>query len=193
MKKYFIILILSSFLSCSGGQCTDNKNSSEDPDIQIETFDARKKYSDITKDIIASVPDSDLEQVMVDYVYDRVIEGNDAGSRAAFKKLSPGFRAVYSTLVLEELVRTEGFAQYFSEPEGLYIEGAVEGFSLLGAPVLSRIARTAMLLSREGGSSVADIDKFSELDDEFIKNSGPAGNLRIKYIRNHPSMFYTKD
>lgn len=171
----------------------DNKTGNTDPDIELEKFEARKKYSAITKDLIATIPDPEIEQVIVDYVCENVIRGNDAGSHSAFKKLSPGFRAVYSTLILEELVRTEGFAQYFAEPESFYIEDAVEGFRLLGAPVSSGIAHRAMTISRERGKSSAADDKLSKLDDEFTGSSEPTGDLRIKYIRSNPSMFYTKD
>jgi len=194
VNKIPAVLLLLCILSCSERQgAENNKSSSDSLDVQLEKFESRKRYSSFTKDILASIPDAGIEQAIVDYVYDYVLAGDPVANHAAFKKISPGLRAVYSTIVLEELVGSGGFAQYFDEPESLFIEEAVEGFRLLGAPVASRIARRAMVIVRVSGKSGTVDDRLSPLDAEFYGSSEPTGAMRIRFIRKNPSMFITKN
>ena len=193
MNKIPAILLFLCLLVCSERQgAENNKNNSDSLDVQLDKFEAREKYSFFTRDILASIPDAEIEQAIVDYVYEYVLAGDGAGNHAAFKKLSPGFRAVYATIMLEESVNSGGFEQYFSEPESLYIEEAVKGFSLLGAASSSRIARRAMVIARDSGKYGAALEELSRLDSGFYSTGESTGKLRIRYIRNNPSMFITK-
>lgn len=194
MNRFPAILLLLGLLCCGDKHGPGNSQTgNDDPDVQLEKFEARKRYSSFTRETLASIPDAEIEQAIVDYVYEHVLGGDDEANHAAFKKLSPGFRAVYATIMLEELVAGGGFAQFFSEPESRYVEDAVEGFSLLGASSSSRITRRAMLIVRGNGKSGSAMEMLSELDSGFYNTGEQTGSLRIRYIRNNPSMFITTD
>lgn len=191
MNKFLTVLLLC-LLACSGKQDPENNKNSIDMDTQLERFESRRRYSGFTKEIFASIPDALLEQAVVDYVCDHVLGGDPAAKNEAFKKLSPGFRAVYSTIMLEEVVNSSGFAGYFHEPESIYIGDAVEGFRLLGAAASSRIALRAMVIARESGRQGSADDSLTRLDAEFAGSGEHTGELRIRYIRKNPPEFFTK-
>jgi len=122
--------------------------------------------------------------------------------------LSKGFIAVYVTFWVEAEVNNGGFNQYFWNSSGQFGLEAIEGFREIGA------AACADLMSRAVATAVAEfpemqkhyergtLDAFresyehtqlDELDTEFYALGEGLSDLRIKYIRSHPHLFYVED
>ena len=49
-----------------------------------------------------------------------------------------------------------------------------------------------MVIARDSGKYGAALEELSRLDSGFYSTGESTGKLRIRYIRNNPSMFITK-
>src|SRR5687767_4559285 len=98
----------------------------------IEAFQNRKIYGSFDIVTLASIPVEELGQALLDYVLIQI--GPDfAGELETLKSLSSGFRAIYTTIVVESEVNNGGFNQYFWNSEGRLGELTVAGFYEIGA------------------------------------------------------------
>src|SRR5689334_12710121 len=89
-----------------------------DLDALIKRFQSRPRYLVLDEDIIASIPDRELEQAIVDHVLDVKVRGNFEHAVDVISGLSAGFRMVYATCVLEGEVNNGGFNQFFWNSSG---------------------------------------------------------------------------
>ncbi len=197
-------ILLLAVCSCGGKKEHQPDNEpADDMDAQLEKFEARQKYRSLNAEILASIPDSDLEQAVFDYIDGPVLSGDASGNASVLKKLGPGLRMVYSTIILEEEVNGGGFMQFFSNADFL-AEDAIAGFSLIGAYSTSGICTRALELVRaergrgcfskdtSANLSANTQEELEKLDNEFYKSSEQLSKLRIEYIRKNIPQFTTR-
>jgi hypothetical protein len=173
-----------------------------DVEANIAAFENRKRYPVLTVAILKQIPDADLEQALTDFV-DCKLEKSGDREREVFSALSPGFRAVFSTSVLEGEVDNGGFNQFFWNSSGAYAADAVAGLELLGATAHARLMRRAISIRdadrarTQTFKSRGTIEAFSEsyknnrlndLDREFYKLAN-LSQARIKFVRARPELF----
>ena len=196
------------------------KNNTRQKNKKIEThvtkllkdFDERVIHNKLTRKIIDSTPTSNLEQVIIDNIYLKIIpdSSNDEKQFETIISLSKGRQAIFATIGLENEVNNGGYNQYFYNfsSSGQYGELAREGFSLIGAKDFSKITQSAidtLLKNAKHLSKFKDgtlesfsksyennpLNKFDDIFFELEKNIN-LSELRIKYILDHKSEFIDK-
>lgn len=154
-----------------------------------------------------SIPDDDLQQVIVDYLIDHVIGEDFSKAESKVKRLSKGFQYVDALWVLTGEVRNGGFNQFFYNHRGGYIETAYEGARAVGADQMAEVIEGATLASATKMTSLAkaindgtlqgfaklykEVD-LSEWDQRFFQLHHELDDLVTAYIRKHPEEFVTK-
>ena len=191
---------------------TQTEKQSTDPTTQellnsFGDFMNRPIYKELTTEIIDSIDDNNIEQVVIDNIYEQV--GSDY--RKEFEnaqKLTKGQQAMFSIWWVEAEVNNGGFNQFYFNSSGQYAQMAVEGFVLFGATKFADLMRRANQIYNETKERLEEFDdgtmeSFSEsykdnplnaLDEEFYElyNSESLNQLRISYIRKHPTEFTQK-
>jgi len=210
-EKIITIMILSSLLSFFG--CKKEKEKSE-YDIEVEKilnsvddWKNRKIYKVLTKEILDSIPDDELEQIVFDNIYE--IIGDDYKNELTnIKKLTNGQQGFWSTWIIEGEVNNGGFNQFYFNSSGQYAKMAEIGFKTIGAEKYAELTSRANNIYAENKERLEEFDdgtmeSFSEsykdnplnkLDDEFyeLENTEKISDLRIKYIREHITEFTTE-
>jgi hypothetical protein len=210
-KKIITIMILSSILSFFG--CKKEKEKSE-YDIEVEKilnsvddWKNRKIHKVLTKEILDSIPDDELEQSVFDNIYE--IIGDDYQNELSnIQKLTNGQQGFWSTWIIEGEVNNGGFNQFYFNSSGQYAKMAEIGFKTIGAETYAELTSRANKIYAENKERLAEFDdgtmeSFSEsykdnplnkLDDEFYElgNTEKISDLRIKYIREHIKEFTTE-
>jgi|SRR5215475_4482502 len=176
----------------------------EDFDKALDAFHNRPIYRVLTRKILDSVNDNDLEQTILDNISELLKEsGKD--EFLVVQRLSPGQRSLYTTWWVEAEVNNGGFNQFYFNSSGQYSLMAVEGFRLFGA------TKHMQLMERANAtylSNVKNLERFNdgtlesfsesyknnplnELDDLFYKleQEENLSQLRIRYIRSHVEEF----
>lgn len=170
---------------------------------KIEAFKNRKRYAELSPDVLKTIPDSEVEQAIVDFVDCRIrLEGN--AERQALRSLSKGFLAVYTTWGVEAEVNNGGFNQYFWNSAGEFATDAAEGFDLIGAPALARLTERAIAIhtkdeermarfktrgSLEAFSESYEHNPLNELDEEFYRLARGLSQIRVRFVRRNPALF----
>jgi hypothetical protein len=113
---------------------------------QHESFPGAKRYPTLTVEILKGIPDPELEQALIDFV-DCKVEESGKPEREVIDMLSPGFRAVVSTWIVEGEVNNGGFNQFFWNPSREHAEVALAGFDLLGAKDYAQLMRRAIAIN----------------------------------------------
>lgn len=173
----------------------DRMPTSDEIRASIRAFMNRRRYTRFDRAILASIPDSDLELAIQDYVI--ALIGDDFSTEeSVLRALSPGFRAIYTTLHVEAEVCNGGFSQYFSNSEGKLADLAVEGFRHIGAPEYADLMSRAIGVWRKEQDVIEPLGEHSDLDpldDEFdaLAKVSELSQLRIALIRSHPDEFTT--
>src|SRR5687768_17181408 len=84
----------------------------EQLDRMLEAHANRQRYDRFDQDVLASIPDHELEQALLDYLFDRLATFEQHQDRA-FEGLSHQFRVFFCTWEVEAEVMNGGFNQYF--------------------------------------------------------------------------------
>lgn len=196
------------FFGCKG----QPEKQTHDPTTQeilnsVDDFINRPIYKELTTEIIDSIDDNDLEQVVIDNIYEQV--GNNYKKEFSnVQKLTKGQQAMFAVWWVEAEVNNGGFNQFYFNPSGQYAEMAEDGFQLFGASKFANLMRRANKVYAENRERLEEFDdgtmeSFSEsykdnplnaLDEEFYElyNSESLNQLRIAYIREHPTEFTQK-
>jgi hypothetical protein len=196
------------FFGCKG----QTEKQSTDPTTQenlnsVDDFMNRPVYKELTTEIIDSIDDNDLEQAVIDNIYEQVGSDYEKDFENA-QKLTKGQQAMFSVWWVEAEVNNGGFNQFYFNSSGQYAQMAVEGFELFGATNFADLMRRANQIYIENKERLEEFDdetmeSFSEsykdnplnpLDEEFYQlyNSESLNQLRIAYIRKHPTEFTQK-
>jgi hypothetical protein len=209
MKVEFTALVFSVAMSGAMGCKSSQAPKAEEPawksqvEASIRAFENRKRYAELTPAILETIPDSDVEQAIMDLIDCRV-ERTGRTEREVLKTLPAGFRALYATWWVEAEVNNGGFNQYFWNPAGEFAAEAVEGFDLIGAPALARLTERAIAIrakdearmeqfkardSIKAFSESYEGNPLNELDDEFYKLEENFSQTRVRFIRKNPELF----
>lgn len=187
-----------------------SKKESNDPELDemkslVDNFMNRTIYKELTSEILSSVKDDELEQVIFDNIYEQI--GNDYEKEFQnLTKCSRGQQAFFATWIVEGEVNNGGFNQFYFNSSGQYAEMAVEGFELFGAIKYADLMRRANKIYSENRKRLESfndgtLESFSEsyegnplndLDDEFYDLEESLTDLRIKYIRENVAEFTQK-
>src|SRR5262245_10548228 len=122
-----------------------------DSDIQrrLDAFEGRKRYPFLTREILASIPDEELEQALIDHLLDIRIAERLKDDYEILAGLSAGFRMLYSTWLLEAEVNNGGFNQFFWNSSGRFAREAVEGWKRIGAEQQAELTEEAIAIEAE--------------------------------------------
>jgi hypothetical protein len=97
----------------------------------VNDFKNRQIYKQLSPEILATIPDNNLEQAIVDYVTANL---TDYQSRlAGVSNMPSGFQIVYSIWIFEGEVNNGGFNQFFLNPSGEFAEMALMSLKRLNA------------------------------------------------------------
>jgi hypothetical protein len=172
-------------------------------DASIAAFKNRKRYAELTPEILATISDSDVELAILDLIDCRV-ESSGTSEREVLNILPVGFRTVHATWLVEAEVNNGGFNQYFWNSGGEFAEDAVQGFDLMGVPALARLTERAIAIRARDAARMAafkqrdTIEAFSEsyegnplneLDEEFYNLEDGLSQARVRFIRKNPELF----
>lgn len=199
-------MILASTLSFFG--CKEKNESEMELLIakSVEEFNNRKIYKKLTAPILIAIKDDELEQTIIDNIYE-IVGDNYEKEFENVSKLTKGQQAVFSTWWLEAEVNNGGFNQFYFNSTGKYAQMAELGFKTIGALKFSKITLHANKLYTENkerleGFDDGTLDGFSEsyednplniMDTEFyeVYETENISELRIKYIRENIADFTT--
>ena len=176
-----------------------------DPDIvaSLEAFRNRKIHTKLDPATLRSIPDSEVEQAVLDYAYSKV-ENNYQRELEIVRSFPPGVRAHYITWIVEAEVNNGGFNQYYFNTDEKFAAEAVTAFEYFGASEHAALMREA---NNVRAAEAREMDRFKDegtleafsesykhsklgpLDDRFYKLSENLSQLRIARIRESPDQF----
>jgi len=186
--KHALAVVASAALM---GACNDA------PEAPAMSNDAAKVRTELTPAILASIPDVDLQQVIVEYVGAR-INGDYEHEVAIVSELPIGAQALYITWLVETGVNNGGFEKYYFSTAGEFADQAVEAFEFFSArehAALMRDANSVRALDAERKRLNRDADPPSQLgplDARFRAMKEDLDALRIAKIRAMPELFSGK-
>ena len=167
--------------------------------------ESRPTHGAMTLSDLSHIPNDELEYEVVDYVSAAIFREDYEDWVELLRPLSPGFRAVYATCVLEGEVDNGGFSQFFFNSSGAIAYEARDGCWLIGARQHAQIVIDAIELEQAAGTpgsffpdsatyQVSYDDNYAyadyhTLDDRFYASAEDLSRLRIRYIREHPDQF----
>jgi hypothetical protein len=169
----------------------------------MREYTHRTKYTRLTPELLATIPDTKLEQAILDFI-EHKRTGTQDSQKECLRKLSPGFGAVYNTWLVEAEVYNGGFNQYFWNSGGELAPGAVAGFHLMGLESLARLMERAIEIEREDRAKSEKLkerrtleafsesykeNRLNELDRQFGDLATDLPSRRVKFIRAHPELF----
>ena len=173
----------------------------------LEEFKNRRVYSELSVEILQTIPDDKLEQAIIDYISTKI--ENYQTELSDVSNLPPGFQMVYSTWVLEGEVNNGGFNQFFFNPSGQFAEMALRSLELIGATDYSELVRRAIdthqlemqnpalqdlyeQATRKAFSESYKLSGLGDCDDAFYELNDRLSELRVSYVRSHPEDFVGK-
>lgn len=171
---------------------------------RVDAFNKRRIYSQLTIEILSTIPDDKLVQAILDYIDTKVKD-----HRAALidvSKMSPGFQMVKSTVILEGEVNNGGFNQFFFNKSRQYTDLALQSLKMIGASDYYEILQKAIGIyikeqeneelqklyaqkTPEAFSNSYKLTSLGECDSAFYKLENSLSEIRVHYIRSHPESF----
>lgn len=202
VERHVTIMALALLSACGNG-ATGSSSMDKDIAASIEAFANRKIYAKLDPATLRSIPNADLEQAVIDYVFSK-LEKDFAEEAQVVRELSPGLRAMYLTWIVEAEVNNGGFNQYYWNTEEKFASDAVTAFEYFGASEHAALMRDANVVHATEEAEMAkfkeqgSLEAFSEsyehtklepLDDRFFQLSENLSRLRIARIRQMPEQF----
>lgn len=163
----------------------------------------RKVNLHLTPEILASIPEDNLEQAVMDYVIEKIAGDYDKEGEV-LASVPVGVRALYLTWIVEGEVNNGGFNQYYWNSSGRYASAAVEAFEFFSATKHAELMREANQVhsieaaqmqkfkdrgSLEAFSESYNATKLGPLDNRFFGLKENLSALRIAKIRSSPELF----
>jgi hypothetical protein len=161
-------------------------------------------YAKLDGAILQKLPDAELEDAILDYVESKI--GNDYEHEyETVTRLPKGLQVIYATVVLEDEVNNGGYNQYFWNTNGKFRHEAADGFKQIGANEHAELTEEAAKIyeqnqerinkfkqqgTKEAFSDSYKDDPFSKCDDRFYKLKDDLAKKRVKFIREHPELFF---
>src|SRR6266478_3973171 len=169
----------------------ENLNPSSDSDFAefeqeaekwLGDFKNRKIYTELSCEIIETIPDDKLQQVILDFIGLKI--GQDwENDVKRVPPLGPGFSAVYFLSGLEIEVNNGGFNQFFYNRGRAAVLRAKDGADLLGLSALAAVISGALQIEEKESDKMAKVKEagsieaffesyehisFETVDDEFM-------------------------
>lgn len=172
---------------------------------QLE-FKKQRIYTELNAEIIATIPDKNLEQAIQDFTAEAIDKDweNDVRKVPA---LGAGFSAVYFLGTLDYEVNNGGFNQFFFNEGREAVVLAKEGADLMGLRKLSAVISKALVIEQIEREKMAKVKKvgtieaffesydeisFEEADEAFEKLDIDLGKEILSFIRRKPEFFEGK-
>ena len=169
----------------------------------VRKWEARPRYTELTPEVLAGVPDDLLEHAIVDFVMAHG-EWQDDALLALFASLPEGFGIVYTTWALDAEVANGGFHQYFWNTKGRYLDLLTKAVARIGTPEHVRVLEEAVGIFRGKGtpdvagltprqqleafSDSARVSELAPLDSRWY-DLGDLAAARVRFIREAPALF----
>jgi hypothetical protein len=173
----------------------------------IERVRNRPRYSKLTPEVLAGIPDGDLVLAITDHLRDHVFGASTESFMRAYDQLSVGMRSLHAIEVLDAEVKNGGFSQFFWNSSGRYAPQALDGLVLVGARMRSGLVRQAIeLFLRQDGPALRRIGRedpkgaylafarrmdFRALDSAYyqLDRIEDLKKLLVAYVRAHTDEF----
>jgi uncharacterized protein DUF4375 len=172
-----------------------------------QTHKVYKPYKELTLEILATLPDDELEHAIIDYIFEKFTNARNAEMRLEIiLNMSSGFQMVWFTWELLVSVLHGGFNEFFYNRSDevtretlRYLEmiGATEYYELLKQvieahqeemrnPVMQELYSQQTL---HGYSESHRLSSLKEYDDGFVKLGFRLDELKVHFIRSNPELF----
>lgn len=174
-------------------------------DRMLEAHANRRRYDRFDQEVLASIPDPDLEQALMDYLFDRLKHFEQDQDRA-FASLSAQFRVFFCTWEVEAEVVNGGFNQYFWNSSAQNAERTPAALHEIGDEVAANLMREA---NRIALAELPEMSKYmkertpeafsesykhtslNDLDEQFCRRAAAFSSLRLEYVRSRLEAFAT--
>jgi hypothetical protein len=191
-----LAIVVAAALLCA---CNDSREApAVDKELaaQMEAVKNRKRYPVLTPAILASIPDAEVEQAVVDFVLAKIGEDYEHELEIV-AKLPIGAQALYITWLVDAEVRNGGFDQYYANPSGKFADQAPEAFEFFSAREFAALMREANSVRAldaekqriERKSDAEAESRLGPLDKQFYALKEDLSALRIAKIRSMPQFF----
>jgi hypothetical protein len=201
MRLPFVLFISLAVVGC--GDSSEKRPEKEAIDASRDAFMNRKIHSELTPEILVTIPDDEVEQAIIDYIWE---EWKKHGWRREdlSQELSPGLNAILLTWEVEAEVNNGGFNQYYFNSTGPFAEDAVKAFEFFSASQHAQLMREAIKVraaeeaemqkfkdenTLEAFSESYKATKLGDLDERFYDLKENLSELRIAKIRARPDLF----
>jgi hypothetical protein len=208
VNTIIFLLTVTVFFNCSAqtNELTDNEKDSISHAIadSFKEFMNRPKYKVLTKDILDSIDDNNLEQTIIDNIYENIDEDYDHEFEIV-SQMTAGQQAVFATWWVEAEVSNGGFNQFYFNSTGQFALMAEKGFRLFEATKFEQLMISANSIyakekdrlekydddTMESFSESYEDNPLNKLDDQFyeLQATEPFSQFRINYIKTHLTEF----
>lgn len=193
--------------------CSNPAEKEKDPMIEdfmkefqasMDAFNNRPIYPVLTKEILDTIPDDDLVQVIFDNLSEKLPDDYER-EYATVMSWNPSRRAIFMIWLLEAEVNNGGWNQFYYNSSGEYHPHLPEALRLVGANPFADLTERANAVYREENEKITahhdgSIEGFSKsyednplepFDDEFydLNDSLSLAEVQVKYIRMHEGEF----
>jgi hypothetical protein len=103
-------------------------------DQVFRQFENRKRYERLTLEILESTPEEQLEQVLLDFLEQKLGAGYSERTASLVAAFPSGLQVYYFIHTLEAEVNNGGYNQYFFNPSGLQAGQALESLRRIESP-----------------------------------------------------------
>jgi len=165
----------------------------------------RRKYRKLTPQILARIPDDELDFAIWDFIWLKVGKNHNRIDNIV-SRLSAGFQMVFYTFILEGEIDNGGYNQYFFNSSGKYALLTLDSFKLIGADENHKNLKKAIAIHTREQKNVKLQKLYAErtipsffatykqtklgtCDKEFYILEGKLRQLRVRFIREHLEMF----
>lgn len=149
--------------------------------------------TEITASVLAETSDSDLPQMLYDFVCERfsstgAYKGGVDSFRRALRRLPRGLRVVFTMYALDGEISNGGVGQLFTNSSGTYLDEMLEDCHLIGAEKRAAALKEAMMKWQPRERFEAAEPELNEWDRRYyaLEKTEPLNALITKYIRLHP-------
>jgi hypothetical protein len=154
MKFYLRYVAIVPLLSALAVSCSHKKMEKPDPEAMdnlfekyfgksLQDFQNRKVYTELNPEILATIPDEELEQAIRDFTALK-IDHDWANDVERVPALGPGFSAVYFLSIMDAEVNNGGFNQFFYNCGRRAVLHAKNAADLLGLADLADVIVKAL-------------------------------------------------
>ena len=166
-----------------------------------------KPYKELSLEILAALPDDELEHVVLDYIFGKFTEAHNAEMRLEIiLRMSLGFQMIWFTRNLLVSVLHGGFNEFFYNESNQVTHLTLQSLKMIDATECADLLEQAIELHREemrnpvmqalyseqtlhGYSESGRISSLLGLDHAFLKFGFRLREFVVRYIRANPHLF----